>query len=216
MIRLLYQFPTCLQRLYRGVVWRLKPRDKSSKVAYLTFDDGPVPEVTPRVLDILSRERVHATFFMVADNVYRYPELTERIRREGHALGNHTCHHLKGPRYSTEEYMRDVEAADQVLHTRLFRPPYGRLRYTQKRALLKQGYTIYLWDVLTHDYNACYSVEKMLDVVHRYTRNGSIINFHDSIKSNERMLDCLEQVIPWLKQQGYELRPLPETVEAEN
>lgn len=201
MIRLLYQFPTFLQRLYTGVVWRKK--DKSSKVVYLTFDDGPIPEVTPALLDLLNKHGVHATFFVVADNVLKYPEIYERIRREGHVIGSHTHNHLKGHLTCTRDYMDNVHKADEVLHTRVFRPPYGRLKYSQKRALLQEGYRIYLWDVLTHDYNAAYTVDKMQSIVERYTRNGSIINFHDSLKSGERMLEAVDRVIPWLKAQGY-------------
>lgn len=190
-----------LQPLFRGVYWRIDP---SSKVVYLTFDDGPIPEVTPKLLDILKKEGVQATFFMVADNARKYPELLERVRREGHRVGNHTMHHIKGTHYSLKDYMDNVAEADKVLGgTRAFRPPYGKIWPHQKWALRRQGYRIYLWDVLTHDYNKHYSPERMLRIIRRYTRNGSIINFHDSIKSNERMLETVAQAIPWLREQGY-------------
>ena len=123
-MRLLYQFPTWLQRLYTGVTWRKSP---SSKVVYLTFDDGPIPEVTPQLLDILRDKNVHATFFMVGENAARYPDLLARVRREGHAVGNHTFNHLKGTRTDTLSYIANVVRADVVIHTMLFRPPYGRM-----------------------------------------------------------------------------------------
>lgn len=191
-----------LQPLFRGVYWRINP---SSKVVYLTFDDGPIPEVTPALLDILKRENVKATFFMVAENAERHPELLQRIREEGHRVGNHTYHHLKGWYTPTEQYMQDVAAADKVLGgTRAFRPPYGRIWPWQRRKLRQLGYRIYLWDVLTHDYNKAYTPARMLHIIKRYTRKGSIINFHDSIKSNERMLETVPQAIAWLREQGYE------------
>ncbi|MBR5855329.1 MAG: polysaccharide deacetylase family protein [Paludibacteraceae bacterium] len=183
--------------------------DPSSKVVYLTFDDGPVPECTPRVLDILARYNVKATFFMVGDNANRYPELLARVHREGHAVGNHTYHHLRGYKTSLNVYMHDVKQATNILKTHRFRPPHGRMTYSQKRALVKQGKTIYLWDVLTHDYSSCYSVKKMLWIVKKYTRNGSIIVMHDSLKSKERILQLLPMVIEWLRDQGYTCKTLP-------
>lgn len=190
-----------MQRLYRGVVFR---GDTSRKVVYLTFDDGPIPEVTPALLDILREAGVKATFFMVADNVRKYPDLAARVVAEGHRVGNHTFNHLRGTKYSTAEYMANVAKAAEILPTtNLFRPPYGRLRAAQKKALREQGYKIVLWDVLTHDYDAAYSTERLVEIVRKYVRKGSIINFHDSVKSNERMLAAMPQVIDYLKNEGY-------------
>ena len=203
---LLYQFPTGLQRLYKGVVWRMNP---SSKVVYLTFDDGPIPACTPQVLDVLARYGVKASFFMVAENAVRYPELLSRVRQEGHTVGNHTYHHMRGHQVATGDYVADAQLGAQILQTSVFRPPHGRMRYTQKKALLAMNYKIYLWDVLTHDYNPRYSVQKMLSIVQRYTRNGSIIVFHDSLKSMDRMLKALPLVIEYLQSQGYVLKALP-------
>ena len=205
-MRLLYQFPTWLQRLYRGVVWRM---NSSSKVVYLTFDDGPIPECTPQVLDILAQYGVKATFFMVGENVERHPEIAARVRAEGHTIGNHTYQHLKGYKTCTKTYLQDAHKANQILHTNLFRPPHGRMKYSQKKALREAGQTIYLWDVLTHDYNPRFTVEKMLSIVQRYTRNGSIIVMHDSLKSKDRMLHLLPLVIEWLHSQGYTCETLP-------
>lgn len=205
MFSLVYQFPTWIQRLYPGVVWR---KDRDKKVVYLTFDDGPIPECTPQVLDILAQYGIKATFFMVAENAVRYPELLERIRQEGHTIGNHTYHHMRGFQVATSKYLEDVEKAVQVLDTKLFRPPHGRMKYSQKCKLLEHGYTIYLWDVLTHDYNSTYSVEHMMKVIKRYTRNGSIITCHDSLKSKDRILTLLPQMIEYLIAEGFELRAL--------
>lgn len=204
-IPLIYQIPTWLQGLYAGVTWR---KDPHRKVVYLTFDDGPIPACTPQVLDILSRYGVKATFFMVGENAARYPELVQRVRKEGHTIGNHTYHHSKGYQTCTNAYVADAQKATRLLGSKLFRPPHGRMTYRQKYALLKRGYTIYLWDVLTHDYNKCYSVEHMMQVVQHYTRNGSIITMHDSLKSHDRLLTLLPQMIEWLQKQGYELQAL--------
>ena len=203
---LLYQFPTWLQRLYRGVVWRMNP---SSKVVYLTFDDGPIPECTPQVLEILSHYGVKASFFMVAENANRYPDLLQHVREADHTIGNHTYHHLKGYKTCLTSYLRDIADAHAVLQTHLFRPPHGRVTYSQKKALREAGYQIYLWDVLTHDYNPKYTPAKILRIVQHFTRNGSIIVFHDSLKSKDRMLQALPKVIEWLQAEGYSIQPLP-------
>lgn len=201
MFSLLYQIPTCLQRLYGGVAWRM---DTPGKVM-LTFDDGPIPEVTPKILAILREKQVPATFFVVGDNVRKHPGLLQSIVAEGHRIGNHTFHHLRGLKTSTEDYLRDVEACQSLIgqQSKLFRPPHGRMRFSQKRALRKMGYEIVLWDVLTHDYNPRYSKDKMLRIVDRYVRDGSIIVFHDSLRSNERMLATLPAVIDLLRTKGY-------------
>ena len=203
---LLYQFPTWLHRLYRGVVWRMNP---SSKVVYLTFDDGPIPECTPQVLEILSHYGVKASFFMVAENADRYPDLLQHVREADHTIGNHTYHHLKGYKTCLTSYLRDIADAHAVLQTHLFRPPHGRMTYSQKKALREAGYQIYLWDVLTHDYNPKYTPAKILRIVQHFTRNGSIIVFHDSLKSKDRMLQALPKVIEWLQAEGYSIQPLP-------
>ena len=195
-----------MQCLYRGVMWR-KADDR--KVVCLTFDDGPIPEVTPHILAILREKNVKATFFLVGDNVQKYPDLYRAILADGHRVGNHTFHHIKGWRTSIRTYLDDVEQCRRVLgvgagEDLLMRPPYGRIRTSQKLALLRRGYKLVLWDVLTHDYNKNYSVEQMLDVVKRYTRNGSVIVFHDSLKSGERMLQALPLVIEYLQAEGYD------------
>jgi peptidoglycan/xylan/chitin deacetylase (PgdA/CDA1 family) len=181
----------------------------SSKVVYLTFDDGPIPECTPHVLDILARYGVKASFFMVGENAERYPDLLQRVRAEGHTVGNHTYHHMRGHQTCTKLYIKDAQKGAEVLQTSLFRPPHGRMTYSQKKAIRQLGNTIYLWDVLTHDYNPKYTQEKMLAIVQCFTRNGSIIVFHDSLKSKVRMLEVLPQVIEWLQNQGYSIQPLP-------
>lgn len=212
LLRPLYQFPTLLQRCYRHVLWR---GNAAERVVYLTFDDGPIPQVTPHILQILKEKNVRATFFCVADNVRKYPELLRAILADGHRVGNHTFHHLPGWRTSLSAYLRDVSDADKLLRelgntdqSPLFRPPYGRIKASQKRELLNAGYTIVLWDVLTHDYNSSYSPQKMMEVIRRYTRCGSIVVFHDSLKSNQRMLEVLPEAIDYWRAEGYDIRTL--------
>lgn len=181
-----------------------------SKRIYLTFDDGPVPEVTPVVLDILQKEGVRATFFMVGENAKRYPDLVDRVRYAGHRIGCHTFHHLKGWGRSVDEYIQDVDICDPYLGgARLFRPPYGRIRIPQWIRLRKKGYKIFLWNVLTRDYHPLSTPERMMNRVRR-SRNGDIIVFHDSVKAAQRMLAVLPEAIHWLKEQGFEFSVLRE------
>ena len=192
-------------RLFKSILQRLYPCGKCrvGKAVYLTFDDGPIPEVTPKVLAILDKYGVKATFFMVGENIDKHPDVFEQVIQAGHAIGNHTYNHMKGWRVSTAEYIANVQKFPK--ETKLFRPPYGRTWLWQRRAVKRLGYEIYLWDVLTRDYNPCRTPEAMLKQIQRQTRPGSIINFHDSIKSNERMLEVLPKAIEWLLAQGFEL-----------
>lgn len=208
LFRPLYQFPTWLQRLYPGATWRRSSAysavaEEARGTIYITFDDGPIPEVTPRILEILREKNVKATWFMVGDNVRKYPQLLDLVRQDGHAVGNHTFHHLPGLQTSLAEYLEDVTRCDELVHSRLFRPPYGRSRLSQRRELRNAGYEVVLWDVLTHDYNPHYTPERMMTILRKYSRPGSIVVFHDSIRSNERMLQTLPMAIDWWREQGY-------------
>lgn len=195
--------------LYRaffpGARWRIPALD--GKSIYLTFDDGPIPEVTPWVLDLLDRYGVKATFFCVGDNVRKYPDLFEEIRRRGHEVGNHTYHHIKALGKSTAAYMHDVHKAHRLINSRYFRPPYGHLRFPQTREL-SHSFEIVMWDVLTRDYNPKVPPETVLDNVQRFTRNGSIIVFHDSLKAKSNLCWALPRAIEWLLAEGYEFRRL--------
>lgn len=183
------------------------------KTVYLTFDDGPIPEVTPQVLAILNHYHVKATFFMVGHNIEKHPDTFKQVVKAGHSVGNHTYHHVKGWRTPTRRYLAEVEACQEIINRtfsnrKYFRPPYGKAWLWQRWALYRRGYRLIYWDVLTRDYDARQSPEAMLRLIQRNTRNGSIINFHDSRKSNERMLNVLPQAIEWLQAQGYTLEAL--------
>ena len=194
--------------MLKSILQRLYPCGKCrvGKAVYLTFDDGPIPAGTPKVLAILDRYGVKATFFMVGENIDKHPDVFEQVIKAGHAIGNHTYNHVKGWKYSTADYIANVQKFPK--ETKLFRPPYGRTWLWQRMAVKRLGYEIYLWDVLTRDYNPRRTPEAMLKQIQRQTRSGSIINFHDSIKSNERMLAVLPLAIEWLLANGYELKTL--------
>ncbi|KGN75673.1 polysaccharide deacetylase [Porphyromonas macacae] len=194
------QVPLFYRALIPGGRWCI-PAYRGKSV-YLTFDDGPIPEVTPWVLDKLDELDVKATFFCVGDNVRKYPELFEEIKRRGHQVGNHTFHHIKGLEKSARSYIEDVEAANDLIHSRYFRPPHGHLLFSQVRELSKR-YELIMWDVITRDYNRKLSPERVLYHVKRYTRNGSIIVFHDSLKAEKNMREAMPQAVRWLKEQGY-------------
>ena len=204
--RLVEQPPMPYRLLFPEAIWRLKTRGR--RVAYLTFDDGPVPEVTPWVLDTLEHYGVKATFFMVGDNVRRHPDLFEEIRRRGHSYGNHTMHHMQGMKVSCHSYLRDITEADHLIGSPLFRPPHGLMSWRQGRAI-KRHYNVVMYDVVTRDYNPELSGERVFATVRRATRNGSVIVFHDSIKAADRMRYALPRAIEWLQAEGYELLPIP-------
>lgn len=206
---MLIERPPLLYRLlFPEAIWRIKHRQR--RVVYLTFDDGPVPEVTPWVLDTLDRYGVRATFFMVGDNVRRHPELLEEVRRRGHSYGNHTMHHLQGMRVKARNYWRDICEADALIESPLFRPPHGIMRWKQAAAI-KRHYNIIMYDLVTRDYSRRLTPARVLDNVRRYARNGSVIVFHDSLKAERNMRVALPAAIEWLQSEGYGFEVFPMT-----
>lgn len=203
---LIEQPPLLYRLLFPEAVWRLNRRGR--KVVYLTFDDGPIPRVTPWVLDLLDAEGVKATFFMVGDNVRRYPEVFEEVKRRGHSYGNHTMHHLQGFKVTSMTYMRDITEADRLIDSHLFRPPHGIIRWGQAKAI-KSRYNIVMYDLVTRDYSKRLRPNQVFDNVRRYARPGSIIVFHDSLKAERNMMAALPLAIKWLKNEGYEFDVLP-------
>ena len=192
-----------LRWLFPHALWRM---DHHQKSVYLTFDDGPIPEATPFILDTLDRFNAKATFFMVGENAVKYPHLLEEVRQRGHQIGNHTYNHLSGMRHFTWTYLANIKKADEILHTRLFRPPHGWIRTVQYRVLRHVGIKVVMWDVVTRDYSRLLTAEDVLQNVIRYTRPGSIITFHDSLKSIEKLKHALPEALAWLQEQGYEFR----------
>ena len=191
-----------LRWIYPKAYWRM---DKNDHSVYLTFDDGPIPESTPFILDTLLEFGIKATFFMVGDNVRKYPELYEQVVKEGHQIGNHTMNHISGFKHWTTTYIINTYQANELIHAHLFRPPHGWMRHSPYY-WLKKYYRIVFWDVVTRDYSNRLTAEDVVANVKRYARNGSIITFHDSLKSIEKLYTALPASIEWLKEQGYEFR----------
>ena len=194
-----------LRWLYPKAYWRM---DRHEKAVYLTFDDGPIPEATPFILDVLKEFGAKATFFMVGDNVRKYPSLYERIVAEGHQVGNHTHNHIGGLRHSIKEYSYNVEKANAYIHGHYVRPPHGWMRMAQY-AWLSRKYKIVMWDLVTRDYSRWLTPEDVVNNIKRYARNGSIITFHDSLKSIDKLRTALPESLQWLKDQGYAFKIFP-------
>ncbi|MCL6748042.1 polysaccharide deacetylase family protein [Prevotella sp. TCVGH] len=191
-----------LRWLYPNALWRM---DKKVHAVYLTFDDGPVPESTPFILDTLAQYNVKATFFMVGENVLRYHDLYNRIIEEGHQVGNHTFNHMGSLKHWALTYGINTEKANELIHAHLFRPPHGWMRWSVYWWLSKR-YKIVMWDLVTRDYSKWMTPEDVLKNVKRYARNGSIITFHDSMKSIDKLKYALPEALKWLKEQGYEFK----------
>lgn len=200
------QPPEIFRRLYPRALWRMAPDEHA---VYLTFDDGPIPVVTPWILDLLEQEDVKATFFMVGDNVRKHPDVFHRVVAHGHRIGNHTFNHIRGFEYKAGDYLLNTEKANETLQTDLFRPPHGHMTWAQYRRL-RQRYRIVMWDLVTRDYSKKLRGPQVLANVMRYARNGSIITFHDSLKSwdNGNLAYALPRAIRFLKEEGYAFRLL--------
>ena len=197
------QPPQIIRCLYPSAIWRM---DKDKKAVYLTFDDGPIPRVTPWVLDVLDKYGIKATFFMVGDNIRKHPDEFRMVVERGHRIGNHTFNHIRGLSYDINSYLENTDkACRMMMNTDLFRPPHGYMSPKQY-AELKKRYKIIMWDLVTRDYNRKFTGEQILQKVKKYVRNGSIITFHDSLKSEENIRYALPKAIEWLMEQGYEFK----------
>ena len=194
--------PEWFRLLFPGAIFRLPDNKEKPGVVYLTFDDGPIPEVTPWVLDILDRYKVKATFFMVGQNIERNPQLLEEVTKRGHKAANHTLHHIRGLGISSAAYLKDVEGCEKYTSTRLVRPPHGWLTPLQLKAL-KRDYKVVMYDLVTRDYSKKVNAEDIVRNVKTLTRDGSIIVFHDSLKSYNKLKTALPASLEWLISQGY-------------
>lgn len=203
--RLVERPPLLYRMLFPETVWRMhfKPR-----TVYLTFDDGPIPEVTPWVLDTLDHYGVKATFFCVGENVQRNPELFQELLHRGHSVGNHTMNHMQGAKVSTKVYLHNVFQANELIHSSLFRPPHGLLRWAQSK-VLRSRFAIIMYDLVSHDYSRKLTGEQVFENVKHFARNGSIIVFHDSLKAEKNMKYALPRSIEWLRNEGYEFAKIP-------
>lgn len=205
-----------IKKIFRSYIWDLPNSDQT---VYLTFDDGPTPEVTRWVLDQLHQYHAKATFFCIGENIEKHPELFSEILEKGHAIGNHTFNHLNGWHTGVQDYIKNVRFCEESIiknntsKPRLFRPPYGKLKFSQSKKISKLGYKIVMWDVLSADFDTKVSPEKCTDNVLRNIRPGSVVIFHDSEKAFENLKHALPRTLEFLKKKGYrsvDIRLAPE------
>jgi peptidoglycan/xylan/chitin deacetylase (PgdA/CDA1 family) len=204
----LHKTPSFIMRIFSKYTWRFFTKKKE---LFLTFDDGPTPEITEFIIAELKKFNAKATFFCIGKNVKNYPELFKIIIADGHSIGNHTHNHLKGWKTPTTDYVDNVLLCNKTLTEfknptttpKLFRPPYGKVKKSQAKKLLQKGYKIIMWSVLSADFDISISKEKCLDNVLKNTENGSIIVFHDSLKAAERMQYALPKVLKHFSNKGF-------------
>lgn len=202
--------PGIVKRIFDTYTWRFSSYEKT---LYLTFDDGPTPSITEFVLSELSKYNAKATFFCIGKNIAQYPILFNRIVEEGHSIGNHTNNHLKGWKTSTKAYLENTLLCEDVIHStrikpslnaqKLFRPPYGKITYSQAKKIKALGYNIVMWDVLSADFDKRVSKKNCLQNVIKHAQNGSIIVFHDSDKAAKNLQFALPKVLEEFTKQGY-------------
>lgn len=204
-IRVINHPPQFVRRFFPKFQWKV---EGAPKTLYLTFDDGPTPEVTEWVLNNLAEYNAKATFFCLGRNVDHYPEIYRRIIDEGHAVGNHTYSHLNGWHVSAKEYIDDVDLASQYVDSKLMRPPYGRFTKKQIEPLRQQGYRMILWDVMPEDYNHRVKPHECCNCVLKYATGGSIITFHDSMKARMNLYFALPRVLQHFTDLGFEFARL--------
>ena len=192
--------PFFLRWYYPEVTWN---KSREERKVYLTFDDGPIPEITPWIMETLSKYDVKATFFCVGENIDKYPNIYSDLLKNGHRIGNHTNNHLKGWDYSDDKYISNVYQCHEKTKSNLFRPPYARAKKSQLKRL-KDDFEFIYWDVLSGDFDLNLSPEACLQNVLKHTKNGSIIVFHDNIKAIPRVQYALPRCIEYFKSEGYE------------
>lgn len=201
----LVKTPKLIQALMPAYLWRVPTHEK---VLYLTFDDGPIPQVTPWVLEILRHYGAKATFFCVGENIQRYPEILRQLLAEGHSAGNHTHNHLNGWHTDNRVYFNNVRHCARLVKSNLFRPPYGRLLPSQ-RAFLQRHYRIVMWDVLSGDFDSGLSADQCYENVLAHTQPGSIVVLHDSIKAETKLRHVLPEILQHFTSEGYRFEALP-------
>lgn len=198
----LVKSPFLLRWYYPSLLWN---KVRSEKVLYLTFDDGPIPDVTPFVLKTLKSFNAKATFFCIGDNIIKHREIYEQLKKDGHQIGNHTFNHLRGWATADADYLENFNKCQRLTNTQLFRPPYGRIKKSQIRALKTQhpDIQIVMWDVLSGDFDSQLAPQKCYENVVKNSQNGSIVVFHDSIKAFERLEYALPLALKHFTSQGY-------------
>lgn len=197
-----------IKKIFFNYTWDVS---NTTNTVYLTFDDGPIPEVTAWVLEELKKHDLKATFFCIGENIDKHPEIFKKVISEGHGIGNHTFYHLNGWKTATKTYIENIRLCEQViekiigynLKSKLFRPPYGKLKTAQSRAIQNLGYKIIMWDVLSADFDTTLSKEKCLANVLSNLKPGSIIVFHDSVKAFKNLEYVLPKTLDFLKENNF-------------
>ena len=199
--------PKIAKTLFPDLIWDLPSKEKN---IYLTFDDGPTPEITDWTLDVLKKHNAKATFFCIGKNVENHPTLFQRILTEGHSVGNHTHNHLRGWKTNIKTYIDDILRADIEIHnSKLFRPPYGQIKPKQAKQLIQLGYKIIMWNVLAIDWDHSVSNQKCLENVINNTSSGDIVVFHDSLKAANNMQYALPKVLEYFSKREFEFKRIP-------
>ena len=199
------QMPDIVRLLYPTVLWR---KDKDKKVIYLTFDDGPTEEITHWILETLDEFGVKATFFCIGNNAEKHPEIVDEIRQNGHSVGIHGYSHVRGLYKKQEEYLNDIKKSESIIKSKIFRPSHGRIYPSQVKKLNELGYKVVLWDVITRDYDTNLKEEEVLKIAKKYTRNGSIVVFHDSLKAERNMKYAFPLAVKYWIENGYTFETL--------
>ncbi len=198
--------PLWIQQIFRSYIWRM---DNHSQNIYLTFDDGPSPDITDWVLNLLSEECIPATFFLIGDKIQKFPKTAKKVLQSQHHIGNHSFNHLVGWKTDNSIYIENVDKCQEYTKTNLFRPPHGRIKPSQSKILKAKGYKIIMWDVLSGDFDKNLSPEYCLSQLKKHTRNGSILVFHDSEKAFAILKIILPQYLKWAKAKGYHFKSIP-------
>lgn len=201
------KIPFFVPFFYSKRLWHLSRKEKT---IYLTFDDGPIPFLTPWVLNELKKHQAKATFFCIGKNIFEHPEIFKRLSQEGHTIGNHTHHHLNGNNNTDQVYLKDVQKAQRFFEETsvLFRPPYGKLSSSKAKKLREKGYKIVMWDVLSADFDQTISKEQCLENVLKNTTNGSIVIFHDSVKAEKNLRYALPIVLNHFSEKGFTFKAI--------
>ena len=197
--------PKFIRQWFPDAIWTI---ENGERVIYLTFDDGPVPEATPWILELLEKENAEATFFCVGENVFRYTEVYQQILNAGHSVGNHTYNHLQGLKTGNREFFSNIEKASRLIDSNLFRPPHGLMKPAQF-SRISELYKVVMWDIVSMDYHPPHTSGMICTNIERFVKNGSIITFHDSVKTIDKLKTTLPLVIKMLKDLGFQLMAIP-------
>lgn len=196
---ILFNTPSWIQFIFPSILWRV---DTDKKEVFLTFDDGPTPEVTQWIMELLKKFDAKASFFCLGKSIKEYPEIVAVLVKEGHQIGNHTFTHLNAQKVAYSDYLEEIKSTEKLISNKLFRPPYGKLTF-QSFFKLKKKYRIVLWDIMSYDFDANQDTKEVLIKLKKSTKKGSIIVFHDNIKSFERLKIILPEYLQWLYEENY-------------